>query len=289
MGLEQIRVPACGVTVKDGRVPEPIAAALAGRRIRRIRTGESGARVFRCEGGEAPAVFLKTVPLDIARSSGALHDEVVRLQWMWDHDLPVPEVRHYAVSGGIEYLLLSEVPGIDASVPRSTRAVPGVVAALAEGLRLLHATPIADCPFRHGAAQRVEEARESVLAGLVDETDFDEERRGRTAQQLLDELDATLPGVEDPIDAVEDTVFTHGDYSLPNIILNDDGTRVALSGFIDCARAGVGDRYQDLALGARSIASNVGPEWVSLLFQCYGLTKIDERKLRFYTLLDEFF
>ncbi len=103
---------------------------------------------------------------------------------------------------------------------------------------------------------------------------------------MLDELEATLPDVED---AIEDLVFTHGDYSLPNVIPNDDGTRVALSGFVDCARAGVGDRYQDLALAARSIASSLGPEWVSLLFERYALTHIDERKLGFYTLLDEFF
>lgn len=206
------------------------------------------------------------------------------------HDLLVPEVRHYEVSGGIEYLLLNEVRGVDASVPRNPEAAPGIVAALADGLRLLHGTPIADCPFRHGAAQRVEEARECVRAGLVDETDFDEERRGHTAQQLLAELEATLPDVEDVLGgAAGDLVFTHGDYSLPNIILNDHGTRVALSGFVDCARAGVGDRYQDLALAARSIASNLGPEWVSLLFERYGCSHIDERKLRFYTLLDEFF
>lgn len=267
-------------------LPEPIATVLAGRRIRRITTGESGTLVFRCESAEAPTVFLKSLSLDAGRSSGPLHDEAIRLQWMLDHDLPVPYMRDYEVNGGIEYLLLNEVPGVDASVPRSPEAVPGVVAALADGLRLLHGTPIAGCPFRHGPAQRVEEARECVRAGLVDETDFDEERRGRTAQQLLAELEATLPDVEG---AVGDMVFTHGDYSLPNIILNDPGTRVALSGFVDCARAGVGDRYQDLALAARSIASNVGPEWVSLLFERYGLTHIDERKLGFYTLLDEFF
>ncbi len=235
-------------------------------------------------------MFLKGVSLDAGRSLGLLHDEAIRLRWMLDHDLPVPQVRDYEVSGGIEDLLLSEVPGVDASVPRRPEAVPGVVSALAAGLRLLHATPIADCPFRHGAAERVEEARERVCAGFVDETDFDEERRGRTAQELLDELDATLPDVRYGIeDAVGDMVFTHGDYSLPNIILNDHGTRVALSGFVDCARAGVGDRYQDLALAARSVASNLGPEWVAHLFEGYGVTQSDERKLRFYTLLDEFF
>lgn len=245
-------------------------------------TGESGAQVLRCEKTGAPALFLKSVSLDIGRSVGTLHDEAARLRWMLDHELPVPEVLHYEVSEDVEYLLLNEIPGADASVQRSAEMTPTIVAALADGLRLLHATPTAVCPFRHHAASRVADARERVRAGAVDETDFDVERRGLSAQQLLDELEATQP-------VAEDVVFAHGDYSLPNIILRDRRASVALSGFIDCARAGVADRYQDLALAARSIASNLGSEWVPLLFERYGLVHVDECKLRFYTILDEFF
>jgi aminoglycoside phosphotransferase len=63
----------------------------------------------------------------------------------------------------------------------------------------------------------------------------------------------------------------------------------AVSGFVDWGRAGIADRYQDLALCARSIAANLGPEWVTAFFEHYGLTIIDQRKLSFYELLDEFF
>ena len=44
----------------------------------------------------------------------------------------------------------------------------------------------------------------------------------------------------------------HGDYCLPNIILKEH----TVSGYIDVALAGVGDRYQDLALAVRSLAYN---------------------------------
>jgi aminoglycoside phosphotransferase len=119
------------------------------------------------------------------------------------------------------------------------------------------------------------EARERTRLGLVDQSDFDEVRRGRAATEVLVELLAKRP-------ATEDIVFTHGDYCLPNVF-------VSPLGFIDCGRAGRADRYQDLALAARSVAYNLGPEWVVALWEAHGHDTPDEEKLAFYTLLDEFF
>ncbi|HLX56069.1 MAG TPA: phosphotransferase, partial [Ktedonobacteraceae bacterium] len=59
--------------------------------------------------------------------------------------------------------------------------------------------------------------------------------------------------------------------------------------FIDWGRAGIADRYQDLALAARSLAYNFGPGWESLLWEAYGLQTVDAAKIAFYRLLDEFF
>jgi aminoglycoside phosphotransferase len=112
----------------------------------------------------------------------------------------------------------------------------------------------------------------------VDEADFDEARQGRKAADLFEELLRTKP-------AGEELVFTHGDFCLPNILI--EGGR--LSGFVDWGRAGIADRYQDLALAARSLAHNHGADWVPLLFQEYGIPQPDASRVEFYKLLDEFF
>jgi aminoglycoside phosphotransferase len=117
----------------------------------------------------------------------------------------------------------------------------------------------------------------------VRDDNFDAARQGRSAQDLYAEL-AAIPA------ASEERVFTHGDYCLPNVLLVSDGAGgFRVSGFVDCGNAGIADRYQDLALCARSVAGNLGPEWVSALFARYGLEHADETKLGYYQLLDEFF
>ena len=143
----------------------------------------------------------------------------------------------------------------------------------------LHAQPIDDCPFNEPLDVWIRRAGERIGFGQVDETDFDKERRGRTAKDLFREL-KNFPA----LDHVR--ALTHGDACLPNIIFDNNFTVV---GFVDCGRTGIADPYQDLALASRSISSNLGERWVPHFFANYGLAKVDTRKLHFYRLLDEFF
>jgi aminoglycoside 3'-phosphotransferase-1 len=88
------------------------------------------------------------------------------------------------------------------------------VDALARFLRRLHAVPVQDCPFDSGHRVRLARARVRVEAGLVDVDDFDEERRGWSAAQVLEQTMALLP---QPTEAV----VTHGDFSLHNIVMQE--------------------------------------------------------------------
>ena len=264
-------------------LPPPLAADLGKHTRADIATGESGSSVIRFDRPPASSVFLKSRAIGSPPTERPLFDETERLGWMSAVGLPVPAVLQYHEWKGREYLLLTAVAGTDASAPRSSDRYAAVVAALAAGLRTLHATNISACPFDHSRRVRIAAAESRMRAGLVDESDFDAPRQGRSARELYADLVATQP-------ASEDRVFTHGDYCTPNVLLADDGAggfRVA--GFVDCGNAGIGDRYQDLALCARSVASNYGAEWVPVLFARYGIEQPDETRLAWYQLLDEFF
>ena len=172
---------------------------------------------------------------------------------------------------------MSALPGRDLA-SSSELAPQQLVELLADALRGLHVLPVAACPFDQRLASRLQAAQARVEAGLVDADDFDDERLGQSAQQVFAELCSTRPDHED-------LVVSHGDACLPNLMAVEG----RFSGFIDCGRLGVADRYQDLALAARSLVHNFGDTcWVAPLFRRYGVVA-DERRLAFYRLLDEFF
>ena len=108
---------------------------------------------------------------------------------------------------------------------------------------------------------------------------MDKKHKSKSIEELFKELESFMNFEEDP-------VFTHGDYCLPNIIIQ--GNEIA--GFINLGRAGIADRYQDLALCARSLVYNFNnPDLKPIFFREYRIETIDEDKLSVYRLMDEFF
>ena len=170
---------------------------------------------------------------------------------------------------------MTALPGVDAlrcSLPPQAK-----IRLVADALSALHAIRADECPFDESLDRKIARAQDAVAKGLVDESQFDERNAGRSAASLFEELLQSRPS-----DA--DQVVTHGDACFPNFML--DGRSFA--GFVDCARVGRADRFQDLALACRSIEYDLGEEWVASFLRAYGLPQADHERLAFYRLLDEF-
>lgn len=239
-----------------------------------IRSGRSNACIIHFPGSKGEGFYLKAVRQ--SKGEGLKRDYEVT-SWLQDK-LPVPDVLYYTQTEEYEYLLLSEMPGKVSCDGHFRRDIRSVVRVLAEGLKMIHSVDISRCPFDQTLDQKLKQAEYNVSHGLVDETDFEPEWIHRTPQNILSELIATRP-------KTEDLVFTHGDYCLPNILIYEN----KLGGFIDLGRAGISDRYQDIAIACRSLSHNWGKEWVDHLLEDYGLSEIDEQKMEYYRLMDELF
>src|SRR5579859_4086519 len=260
-----------------GDLPADLQALLVGASFQSVSNGLSGTQVFRSAGPDGSTCFLKIADAPWQREE--LLAEKERLEWLQGR-LPVPQVYAFSADEKRSFLLLSEIRGLESCDMSFERDVPTIVRLLAEGLRLIHSVEIASCPFDRRLDHAIALAKRRVEAGLIDEADFDELRREMRANELFETLIKSRP-------AVEDVVFTHGDYCLPNILIEPSSARIA--GFIDWGRAGIADRYQDLALATRSVTFNFGPGWEPLLWEAYGLQTVDFAKIEFYKLLDEFF
>lgn len=235
--------------------------------------GRSEAAVFRLEAPGRPMLFAKTEP---AGPFSEVPREAARLRWLSRTSISCPRVVAELREGQRDWLLMSGLPGMDlASSPHLDAR--RIVEIAADALRALHALAAERCPFDHRLENRIADARAQMEADRVDEDDFDEQRLGRSARDVFNELLERRP-------AGEDLVVTHGDACLPNLVAQAD----RFAGFVDCARLGVADRHQDLALAIRSIRHDLGDEWVALFLQRYG-TVADPERLEFYQLLDEFF
>ncbi|MEJ6951791.1 APH(3') family aminoglycoside O-phosphotransferase [Natronospora cellulosivora (SeqCode)] len=207
-----------------------------------------------------------------------LKNEVEILKWLKGR-VSVPEVYYYKEYKDKEYILMSEIKGFECSNQYYRKEPEKMVKIFAEGLKEIHKIDISECPFDQTLEKKIKKAKYNVDNGLVDEEDVQAENIGKNAKELYEMLVDRRP-------ESEDLVFTHGDYCLPNVIINEN----KLSGFIDMGRAGVADRYQDLALAVRTLKSNLGSiKWSELFLKYYGLEKADYSKIDFYILLDELF
>lgn len=231
---------------------------------------DAGVVTYRCQ-SEQGRWFLKVAPPD---ANPNLDVEAVRMKWARLH-LPVPDVRG---TGGTErggtWLLTRALPGDDATRSPLRDDPHRLVVALARGLRRFHEVPWETCPFSFRMDASLALAHTRVQRGLViPERDFHRAHASLSADQALAQLVGTAP-------SSEDVVVCHGDYCLPNALLEGD----VVTGFVDLGGLGIADRWWDLAIATWSITWNLGTGLERAFLDAYGVPPNPEKR-EFYRLL----
>lgn len=260
--------------MEDRMLPDAIQKYVGDKHFTTDRIGQSGAQV-RCY----PDMVLK-----IQRTGEEPDREYEMMRWLRGR-VPVPEILAFERAGGVNYLLMSRLPGEMACADRYLKAPEELLHLLAQGLQLLWQTDICGCTAGDTLDRKLRRARERVERGFCDTSDAEPDTYGsggfRDPADLLDWLERNRPE--------EEPVLSHGDYCLPNIFLSDG----RVTGFIDLGHCGIADRYQDIALCCRSLRYNLEeiahlPFDEALFFHELGVTP-DAEKTRYYILLDELF
>lgn len=255
-------------------IPQKIKDIIGNRKYTKDSVGMSDSQV----------ILFDDMVLKIQQSNNETANEVNMLKWLNDI-LPVPKLIASEIENNTSFILMSKIKGKMLCDNTYTDNPHELLTLLADGLNQLWSIDIKNCPCDNTLSYKLAAARFNVENGLVDIENTEPETFGKdgfsSPLELLEWLEENRPE--------EELTLTHGDYSLQNIFAEDNG----ISGFIDLGKAGVADKWQDIAICYRSLKHVFGKHTNSqlnldMLFEKLGIDK-DEEKLKYYILLDELF
>ena len=226
--------------------------------------------------------------LKVCECSQEAENERNMLIWL-QGKLPVPEIIEFEQVNGYSCLLMRRCLG-NMACDKSFMAQPELLCTLLTNtLRQMWSIDCKGCPTDCSLSQKLCIAEYNVSNGLVDVNDAEPETFGENGFSSPERLLYWL--LENKPD--EEPVFSHGDFCLPNIFFDKNG----LSGLIDLGRAGIADRWCDIALCYRSLKDNYSGRYSGQIQTYFEEAHIfdalelrpDWDKLRYYVLLDELF
>lgn len=254
-------------------IPYELSTLIIEGTFEKVHAPYSGASTYRIDRITGERTYLKILPIPHREPLKQYQEKLI---WI-ERKLPVPKVLHYSSNDKFEFLLMSEIVGADGTDPVHRGNMESLIRKLAQALKQVHTVEVEDCPFDYTLNRRIKVVVERNNAGLIDKQKVEKKFNGHRFEDLYQTLVTNRYHSED-------LVFTHGDFCVPNVVMNSTG----VSGFIDVADAGIADRYRDLASMHYSIIRNFGEEWLDLFYKEYGKPAIDLEKIKYYDVLEAF-
>ena len=171
----------------------------------------------------------------------------IRVMELLQGKLPVPKVLGYERDDRKIYLLMTKVPGDMACSDKYMKDPEQLTTILAEGLQMLWNVDINDYPYTWNLEKKLQIAKYAVENNLVDIEDAEPYTFGENGfKNQIIFLNGLL------------TINLRKSLSCPMGIF----TRIyfrngKVSGYIDLGRAGIADKWQDIALCYRSLLHNL--------------------------------
>ena len=201
--------------------------------------------------------YLKSAPKDSLASEAAL------TRFFHEKGLATEILDYY--SADRDWMLSAAVPGEDCVYADYLAEPKRLCDLLSSLLRNLHDTNAAGCPVQDHRTSYLSRTEEGYRSGTFAPRYLPEAMRQMAAQDVWNI-------VENGRHLFKADTLLHGDYCLPNIMLND----WKFSAFIDLGNGGIGDRHVDLYWGAWSLARNLSTDsYRNRFFDGYGRDKID--------------
>ena len=173
-----------------------------------------------------------------------------------------------------DWMVTRAVPGEDCTHPMYCGDPKRLSETTGQLLRLLHDTDASDCPVTNRNETYVATALRNHDAGIA-RPEFGDYKTPEDAWAV----------VQANLDCLDSRVLLHGDYCLPNILMDN----WKFTGFIDVGSGGIGDRHIDLYWGCWTLLYNLkDARWCSRFLDAYGRQEVETEKLRILAAFEVF-
>ena len=205
--------------------------------------------------------FLKSAP------KGKLEREATMTQYFHGKGLSANVLMY--LSDEQDWLLTEKIHGDDCAMSKYLEQPKRLCDTLAERLVFLHSLDYSDCPMQNYVTWYLDSAIQNKISDKYNKDDFPDSFGYANAEEAWAVVEAKGHRLKN------DTLL-HGDYCLPNIILNDWD----FAGFIDLGDSGIGDKHIDVFWFIWSLFFNLHThKYRERFIDAYGREKIDEDML----------
>ncbi|KAB8286587.1 aminoglycoside phosphotransferase APH(3') [Bifidobacterium ramosum] len=216
--------------------------------------------------------FIKTAAAE------ALRREAHLTAYFHRRGLAAAVLRYGQDESGRDWMVTARIPGEDCASPRYLQQPERLTELLARRLRMLHDMDYTDCPDGDRLHSYLTTASRNHTAGHWD-TSFYTDLYGNAT---VDEIYAIVCNHGPRLHA---DVLVHGDYCLPNVILDD----WRFTGFVDLDCAGISDRHVDVYWALWTLRFNLYTDrYHDRFLDAYGRDLVDEDLLRTVAAIEVF-
>jgi kanamycin kinase len=206
--------------------------------------------------------FLKTA------AKGSLKKEAEMTEYFHSKGLSAAVVTY--ISSEKDFLLTEKINGDDCTAAKYLEQPGRLCDTIAERLAILHSADFTDCPIQNHIENYISRAKNNFQNGFYNRELFPDNWGYESAEKAIEMINTKGHLLQ------SDTLL-HGDYCLPNIILNDWN----FSGFIDLDSGGVGDKNLDIFWGIWTLFFNLKTnKYRERFIDAYGRENVDEERLR---------
>lgn len=231
--------------------------------LEEIKIGRSISKVFkgRLKKNNQEVIF----KVQFLPSRSSLTDEYIRLKWIYNK-INSPEVYYWNEEDEDKYLIMELKKGIPAF------KFNNIGYRLGKELKKIHSIDISKCEFCNNSTEK-------LISNFMDKVDniypeLEKSYPGETKESLIKFIIENEP---------KDKVLIHGDYSLPNILIDEND----IYNFIDLGDISVSSKYFDFYYFIRSLKINKKQDMLKDFLAGYGIENLEGKYLKWMDIIDK--